>query len=1569
MTDEELVAQALASKNGNGDEALVSQALEQDPQIKHRSDARSVISDPVAMQYLDHDTRVLLHDIARSESPWGKVGQSLGGIASWVGNAVAHPMQAGRDLTTSVLQPATRTASAAIQNIGRLGQGAGEKPVSNLSEFVQGAGKEALNVGSGLADFNLEAPQVVTDLASGALKLISPPETAPQIDAATDYVHVPTGIAQQAKNEVVQAVGGNPESPESKAAEFAPWMLAPGGGERLAAPLIAKGIEGAIPAAGRVISGAAKVAKAVTPAAVAASELYAGGGSLSSILYSLAPLLAKYGGVEGVPLLGRVKRLILDAPFDVAATVGNTLAKAKDGNTILDSMSEGVGSEIARQTQRLEKMKAANPKAAQAAFETDSASGGLLNRTDELGGGPAKDIRILSDKIDRHDKILNLIDKYKATWRVLSNTAKTGINAAADTGVGAATMAGLSGVSAPEGMEKQASEQGFKTGLVLAAPTGLAMARSARLGIEGDALAKTGAALGKDNPFYAQHQAEMKALPKHAQRAINIASGYGDTPIIILQPEDLSRASEATGSKAISPETPGFSKNGVNYINANKLNYKTILHEVVHGSGLDSDPAFTSAAERMIDENPEEALKSLNKYRADLGKTLIPQQPGEKGFVLRGDNIPEGEVLPTGEVGANLSRAQAVKEIAASLGADMLSSMTPEEMRGRTLADATANWLERKFGSKELTRTEQYNYPATKEMRSTMQTALTGQADKTRIPEITSPTAPEVAPADYNAIRKEAEAAKRQELSGTNRKTKEAEIERAGIDAIAKRHAELIGPQSPSVTFRENRFGRESISGRVIHPEDAFHAMLLNEAKLSPEDTAKLQQLSDNMGQTVAIDYLHAPEEQSASGVTRGAEQAVSPAQARAQGEQATRRLTKSFVPTNITFNAPSKTFEVNGFSPDKLLNNASTLIPWAKSKGLEVWKDVNDPSFVTDFQNGMENYKNGYTLSGKPIEGTNITAVKPNPDYKPHKLSKDKVDLMVAMMGNEGTREGIKKASPEKLDKQQLARQNAPFWENPQSNEKGKLAGGESSIIRDRFNKDPEWIQKREEENIQRKAKGLKPIERNSEFLEQISETLRPELVDKIRNENVADENTLRQTGFKGDRRAFGEKGTPRSDFSASFMPGTSQELFHYTDSDKPRVSDRSRLIPNSISLTTSNDIGRAFGKNVFPGNLANDAKILTITPKEFYTYGKETDTPINRGKLIEQYARKKGYDAIHLKNLGGFKDEVAVLNQDKVSFGGKSSFMPATSDLGFYSKLEQVVEDKLPNRASAAQILATLQKNGVKPDEMKWTGTDDFLKANPNPTKEELLNHIRENNVQVKEVVKSWQPQFTEMPPELKKAGFSVSVGQEGGLVIKKGQRQILDAAEAGPYRDVMQNWLEKVIPELDSPKNQDNPNEPKFSQYTTPGGEERSYRELLLTLPERRFTGADELPEGWKVEPRKRGEYNFAVINDKGENFMMGATEQDAVEMALAHLGKSAKQNNFTSSHFDEPNVLAHVRFDTRTGENGEKILHLAELQSDWGQLKRKADMHNSSLIESKFDQILERMKKDGILEIIC
>lgn len=118
-------------------------------------------------------------------------------------------------------------------------------------------------------------------------------------------------------------------------------------------------------------------------------------------------------------------------------------------------------------------------------------------------------------------------------------------------------------------------------------------------------------------------------------------------------------------------------------------------------------------------------------------------------------------------------------------------------------------------------------------------------------------------------------------------------------------------------------------------------------------------------------------------------------------------------------------------------------------------------------------------------------------------------------------------------------------------------------------------------------------------------------------------------------------------------------------------------------------------------------------------------------------------------------------------------------------------------------------------------------------------------------------------------------------------------------------------------------------KYHDWQTPGG--KDYRELLLTLPEKSNT----LPAGYQVEvEREHAGLRYDVVNQHGDVMESGHTEAAAIANFLGQAGK-----NFTSGHFGEPNILAHIRFNERTDAAGKKVLFMEELQSDWAQKGRK------------------------------
>ena len=161
----------------------------------------------------------------------------------------------------------------------------------------------------------------------------------------------------------------------------------------------------------------------------------------------------------------------------------------------------------------------------------------------------------------------------------------------------------------------------------------------------------------------------------------------------------------------------------------------------------------------------------------------------------------------------------------------------------------------------------------------------------------------------------------------------------------------------------------------------------------------------------------------------------------------------------------------------------------------------------------------------------------------------------------------------------------------------------------------------------------------------------------------------------------------------------------------------------------------------------------------------------------------------------------------------------------------------------------------------------------------KEVVEQYINDNQIEIVEVSKSKTP----TKKDLENIGFSF-YKEEGRFVIEipkntNPEDYGFPRIVGNSYEQVIQIALD--VSEIDIAKKFDT----KHSQYTLEGGE--NYREVLFTLPN----------------------------------------------------NKKSDQKFYKKEHFDEANILAHLRINERTLPNGERVLFIEEVQSDWAQEGKK------------------------------
>lgn len=262
--------------------------------------------------------------------------------------------------------------------------------------------------------------------------------------------------------------------------------------------------------------------------------------------------------------------------------------------------------------------------------------------------------------------------------------------------------------------------------------------------------------------------------------------------------------------------------------------------------------------------------------------------------------------------------------------------------------------------------------------------------------------------------------------------------------------------------------------------------------------------------------------------------------------------------------------------------------------------------------------------------------------------------------------------------------------------------------------------------------------------------------------------------------------------------------------------------------------------------------------------------------------------------KVTGGIPDLTS-----EFSTGQAETVGPMYQLSGFYSPIERAVDGMKQETFQPQQLKGTLQKlPGVKAEEIDDIGLFDWLDGiEGKVTKAEVLEFIGNAGPEIEEVTKGGEDQEAEIDALLE------------------------DELGEGMDRDEAREYLGF---DDESPVT-------KYEGYQMPGGE--NYREVLLTLPLK-----NSLPDGWKVRQTSSGQWGVYTPQGYRLDETYG-TESEATTAGIEEGRDLTPSGGYKSSHWDERNVLAHIRLNDRTGPNGEKILFVEEIQSDWHQAGRK------------------------------
>jgi hypothetical protein len=236
----------------------------------------------------------------------------------------------------------------------------------------------------------------------------------------------------------------------------------------------------------------------------------------------------------------------------------------------------------------------------------------------------------------------------------------------------------------------------------------------------------------------------------------------------------------------------------------------------------------------------------------------------------------------------------------------------------------------------------------------------------------------------------------------------------------------------------------------------------------------------------------------------------------------------------------------------------------------------------------------------------------------------------------------------------------------------------------------------------------------------------------------------------------------------------------------------------------------------------------------------------------------------------------------------------LPVKKTAPFYSAVDEALGNlKRPKGTGIEFLTEVLKQPGVKKAEIADRKLEQAFKAKGKMTKEEAQQVLADNP-----------------PPKLNERELvEIDDSTRERMLDEKLETSGYDSLREVPYRKIAE-WNKEIDADME-----------KYGDYKTAGGQ--NYREILLKLPQT-FTD-------------KEANRIMALEADLRRGEIPESQMQELIALKNKQL---TSQPDYRTSHWNEdPNVLAHMRVQDRKGPNGEKILHVEEIQSDWHQAGRK------------------------------
>lgn len=248
-----------------------------------------------------------------------------------------------------------------------------------------------------------------------------------------------------------------------------------------------------------------------------------------------------------------------------------------------------------------------------------------------------------------------------------------------------------------------------------------------------------------------------------------------------------------------------------------------------------------------------------------------------------------------------------------------------------------------------------------------------------------------------------------------------------------------------------------------------------------------------------------------------------------------------------------------------------------------------------------------------------------------------------------------------------------------------------------------------------------------------------------------------------------------------------------------------------------------------------------------------------------------------------------------------------------------------------------------------------DTWYNDSNNENYMELFNMLNTNNLSLEYIEKKAEYNLVPRRTEVKYEGYQLSGGENYREVLLTMPAKTIENDKVFTVKNRKDFWKE---PSNFSAKEV----EEGFLVSSVRGGRKLIEKDYYIKTEEDAINSyREDNLQLLDIFSEEQGVEDYDFYDENGEYFNTSTAVNIGQAITSYKEQTAKKQSEYTTSHWNEKNILAHLRMNEKTLADGRKILVVNEVQSDWAQEGRKKGFKNKNKQKERKELVLKIEKE--------